>query len=151
MNYSTIEKQLDTDGYVLTMSVGTSMQPMISQRQEQLVIVKVTGAVERDDVVLFKRRNGQYVLHRVINCRDGVYAIRGDNCYCDETVLPDQILGRLDGFYKNGEYISCKENKRYLRYVKFWRRTYPVRRMIYRIRCRLSGMKSRLRGKKNGF
>lgn len=151
MNYTTIEKQLDTDGYVLTMSVGTSMRPMISQRQEQLMIVKVTQPIRPDDVVLFKRSNGQYVLHRVIECKDGQYSIRGDNCYSDETVLPDQILGRLDGFCKGRKYVSCTDNKGYLLYVKLWRATYPVRRGLNRIRCRLSEMKSRLRGKNDGL
>lgn len=146
MKYSTIENQLETDGFVLMLSVGTSMRPLISQRQEQLMIVKITEPLQPDDIVLFKRSNGQYVLHRIVCCEDDRYVIRGDNCYSDEIVLPHQIIGILEGFYKGRKYISCKHNGWYFCYVKLWQITYPVRKLFNRIRCRLTEERSRQRG-----
>ena len=103
------------------------MRPMLTQRTEQLLIEKLNADPKVNDVVLFKRRNGKYVLHRIIRKYDGKYLIRGDNCYDREMVCFDQIIGILKGFYRGSRYIDCRSNKTYLCYVAFWRITYPVR------------------------
>jgi hypothetical protein len=108
------------------------MQPMLTQRTEQLLIEKCTADPDVNDVVLFRRSNGQYVLHRIIGKRGEHYLIRGDNCYGAEKVRPQQIIGILKGFYKDEKFIDCKTDKRYRRYIAFWRVSYPLRFAAHR-------------------
>lgn len=135
MSGMTIEAELEKDGYILSLSVGTSMQPMLNQRTEQILIERISSPPKVNDVVLFKRSHGQYVLHRIVRrCRD-FYLIRGDNCYENEKVLPKQIIGILTGFYKGDKYICCASNMRYLCYTAFWRVSFPVRLGVEKLKC----------------
>ena len=129
----TIEEQLQKEGYLLSLSAGYSMRPMLTQRTEQLLIEKLTTDPSVNDVVLFKRRSGQYVLHRIIRRRGDHYLIRGDNCYGSESVAYDQIIGILKGFYKGSRYIDCGSNKTYLCYVFLWRIIYPLRYVTHSV------------------
>lgn len=123
----TLAEQLKKDGYVLTMSVGASMKPMLTQRREQLVIEKLETAPKNNDVVLFQRQSGKYVLHRVVRTKKDHYLIRGDNCCDNEKVYPQQIIGILKGFYRGERYISCRESRKHRCYIAIWRLLYPVR------------------------
>ncbi len=123
----TIEEQLRQDGFVLTLSVGVSMKPMLTQQTEQLLIEKLTAEPKENDVVLFRRSTGQYVLHRVIRRTKVHYRIRGDNCCRTEKVHPQQIIGILKGFYKGDKFINCETDKGYKAYVILWRISYPLR------------------------
>ena len=127
----TIEEQLQQEGYVLTLSVGISMRPMLTQRTEQLLIEKLTSEPKTNDVVLFRRRSGQYVLHRVIRKTDMHYLIRGDNCYGTEKVQAERIIGILKGFYRGDKYIDCDTNKGYKAYVVLIRLSYWFRFAVY--------------------
>ena len=124
---TTYTQQLEKDGYVIAMTVGISMEPMLKQRREHLVIEKPEKPPKNNDVVLFQRKNGQYVLHRVVGKRKNIYLIRGDNCYENEKVSPQQIRGVLKGFYRGEVYTSCSKALSYRCYVVFWRLVYPFR------------------------
>lgn len=132
MSSITIEEQLRQEGYVLTLSVGVSMRPMLTQRTEQLLIEVIKEPLNVNDVVLYKRANGQYVLHRIVRDCKAYYLIRGDNCYGNEKVFPQQIIGILKGFYKGDKFTDCKASKTYRCYVAFWRISYPVRFVFYK-------------------
>lgn len=73
-------------------------------------------------VILYRRENGAYVLHRVMENSDhNSYVLCGDNQYRKEYgVQPEQILAALTGFYRGNQYIDCEKNKKYKQYVKLW-------------------------------
>lgn len=146
MKDSTIAEQLLRDGYVLTQSMGVSMRPMLTQQTEQLLIQTPKDKLKRNDVVLYRRRNGQYVLHRIVRVRGDRYGIRGDNCYGKpENVSSRQVIGILKGFYRGEKFIDCRENKGYRIYVLLWRATYPLRLAYHRCRELLCGVVRKLR------
>ncbi len=128
MNQITIEEQLDKDGYVLELSVGNSMKPLINQRTEQLLIEKFNDFPKRKDVVLFKRGSGKLVLHRIISVRKDGFVIRGDNCYKNERVSAEQIIGILKGFYKGDRFVDCDKDIPYRLFVSVWLFSFPLRR-----------------------
>lgn len=76
----------------------------------------------RHQVILYRRENGAYVLHRVMENSDhNSYVLCGDNQYRKEYgVQPEQILAALTGFYRGNQYIDCEKNKKYKQYVKLW-------------------------------
>lgn len=130
---------IEKEGFLVLLPVGVSMLPMLRQNKDTVVIKKLSERPCENDVVLFSRSNGRYVLHRVIKVKENGYVIRGDNCLRNEyTVKDENILGILEGFYKNEKYIDCKTNKRYLFYVKFWRAIYYPRTLYMLARIALS-------------
>ncbi len=122
-----IEEQLEKDGYVMMLSVGDSMEPMLHQRCEQLLIEKANRELKNGDVVLYKRESGQYVLHRIVRNKKDTFVIRGDNRFNNEIVPKKWIIGILKGFYKDDSFIDCEENAEYRLYVKTLKIKYPFK------------------------
>lgn len=133
---SGFEKILKEEGVLVYSIVGVSMLPML-KRNRDLVVLR-TPEPESDyklhDVVLFKRKNGQYVLHRILKIKGDSYWIVGDNCVSGEIVKKEQILAVLTEFTHKGRQISV-DDKNYLRYVRYWcapwRIRFPVLRVVH--------------------
>ena len=128
-----IEEQLEKDGYAMMLSVGDSMEPMLHQRCEQLIIEKVNRELKNGDVVLYKRDSGQYVLHRIVKKKKDYFVIRGDNRFINELVPKRWIIGILKGFYKDDNFIDCEKNAEYRSYTKTLKIKYPFRYVSMRI------------------
>lgn len=111
-----IEEVLLREGKYVGPTVGTSMLPMLKSGRDSIVVFPKGGRLNRLDVALYKRGEN-YILHRVIEVKEGGYVIRGDNCYSDEWVPEGEILGVLTEFFRGGKRVSCTD-KRYLRYAK---------------------------------
>lgn len=129
LNPKTIEEQLETSGEVMVCSAGTSMAPMLRDRRDMVVIEKVQRALKKHDVPLYRLTGGKLVLHRILAIKNGIYVIRGDNLFQKEHVKPEQIIGVLKGFYREGKYYDCATNRPYKLYVAYVRVSYPIRHM----------------------
>jgi hypothetical protein len=95
---------------------GISMLPMLDEDKDAVELVEVKGCLKKYDLVLFQRRNGQMVLHRIIAVKKHHCLICGDNSTAVEKVPMERILAVASGFYKDGKYVSC-QNEEYLAYV----------------------------------
>lgn len=94
---------------------GTSMLPLLRQGLDS-VILRTCDNIKKGDICLYKRNNGDYVLHRVVNvAKDGTLDFRGDNqpqlergvhssqviakvarvMRCEKPVSPNSIFYRL--------------------------------------------------------
>ena len=74
---STFEEILSKDGKLVYKTKGVSMNPMLYQNRDLVVIVPNKERLKKYDVALY-RRGRSYVLHRVIEVNDdGTYLIRG--------------------------------------------------------------------------
>ena len=103
---------------------GISMLPLIRPGVDSITLVLPT-TVNKGDIVLYKRDNGQYVLHRVMYIKKGEYIMCGDNQYEHEHgIKKENILAKVKGIYRGEEYFET-DNKEYQRYVK---RKLPIRR-----------------------
>ena len=77
---STFEEQIRKHGYLVYRNVGDSMLPILRQGKDLMVISrKPEDRLKKYDVPLYKRDNGQYVLHRILKVRKNDYIICGDN------------------------------------------------------------------------
>ena len=123
---NTFEEILEKDGTLIFKTRGVSMEPMLRQDRDLVIIKKAHGRLKRFDVALYKRKN-KYVLHRVIHVRENDYAIRGDNTYSMEYgITDDDIIGVLTGFIRKGKNCSVS-NRKYLAYVRIWNFIFPLR------------------------
>lgn len=136
MSKSSFEEELDKKGILVYTNKGNSMYPLIRQGKDVLIIKKANRRLKKMDVPLYKRKSGQYVLHRIIKVNENDYVIRGDNTYYNETgIRDDQILGVLSGVIREGKEISVNSLS-YKIYSYFWYYTYYLRKLIIKIkRC----------------
>ena len=118
----TFEKLLQEDGRLVYRTRGVSMEPMLRQNRDLVVIEVPSSRLKKYDVALY-RRGTSYVLHRVIGVKSDHYLIRGDSA----------VLGVLTAFQRKGKKYSVTD-RGYRCYVRFWDAIYPLRAL--RARCR---------------
>ena len=128
----TFEEILARDGRLVYKTKGISMEPMLKENRDLVMIVVPSSLLRRFDVALYKR-NGSDVLHRVMRVKDGYYLIRGDNTFRMETVPFENVYGVLTGFVRKGKDHSVTE-KGYHAYVRFWNAIYPLRWLWHHLR-----------------
>ena len=128
----TFEKLLEQDGRLVYRTRGVSMEPMLRQNRDLVVIEVPAARLKKYDVALY-RRGTSYVLHRVIGVKSDQYLSRGDNTYALEMVPDGAVLGVLTAFQRKGKKYSVTDRS-YRCYVRFWNAIYPLR--VLRAKCR---------------
>lgn len=129
---ATFEELLARDGCLVYKTRGVSMEPMLRQNRDLVVIRVPASRLKKYDVALY-RRGDAYVLHRVIEDRGNHYLIRGDNTYALEHVPDSAILGVLTGFCRKGKQYDVTD-RAYRRYARVWTAIYPLRAFCVRFR-----------------
>lgn len=135
VQHRTIEEVLLETGKYIGPTVGTSMLPMLKNRRDTIVVRAKTERLQPLDVALYKRGDA-YILHRVLSVTDEGYIIRGDNCYFDEIVPEEAVIGVLTEFFRKKKHYFCTD-KKYLRYVKRRLKSYKLRRTLLRPRLKI--------------
>ncbi len=136
------ESLIEKEGILVHLTKGFSMMPLIRQNRDTIIVKKMKNPPKANDVLLYKDKSGRYVLHRVIKVLKNGYIIRGDNNFFNEYDIKDEnIIGILDGFYRDDKYIDCNNNKLYRIYIQLNRRTYYLRKGYSKIRSLLSKIK----------
>ena len=106
-NTVSFEEELNERGVILHTNKGVSMMPLLRQNKDVMIISKVEGRLKKYDAPLYKRPNGDYVVHRILRVDKDSYVICGDNCFRREYGITDsQIKGVLTGIIRNGKTIS---------------------------------------------
>ena len=132
---TSFEDLLLREGRLVYRTKGTSMEPMLRQNRDLVIIEPPVSVLKKYDVALY-RRGGQYVLHRVIGVEDGVYRIRGDNTFVVERVPFGQVIGVLTSFRRKDRLHTVSE-RGYRFYVRFWNAIYPLRAVWRKLRTLL--------------
>ena len=105
---------------------GTSMLPMIRQGIDCVVLSAVPGKLNKFDLPLYQRANGQYVLHRIVKVGE-TYTCIGDNQFeLEKGVRQDQLIAVMVGFTRAGKKYSA-DHVLYRLYCRFWHYSRPVR------------------------
>ncbi len=109
---------------------GRSMRPMLRQEEDLVVLRRYDGTpLRKYDVALYDTGGGgRYVLHRVVEVKDGYYTFLGDNCLMpEEGISGDTIVAVLESFIRRGKRISV-HNVIYQAYGRLHLAMFPVRR-----------------------
>ncbi len=131
------EKILAEDGKLIYSNKGDSMLPMIREGQDRVIIKPVNGRLKLLDIPLYKRKNGQYILHRIIKVRKNDYIICGDNQYSPEYgVSDDQIIGVLTAVLRNDREEPVDSFK-WRVFALIWLFLFPLRVFIGKCRAML--------------
>lgn len=127
MNTTDFETELQTHGSFLYRCTGRSMLPLLREYRDLVEIFPCPEAgPRRGDVVLF-RRNGSYVLHRVVRVTADGYVMRGDhNARPEKGVKREDLVGVMTACVRNGVRTPVTAVRCRL-YVFLNRLTYPAR------------------------
>ena len=114
-------EKLNSGGTVTFTPKGKSMLPMLRDGDDVVVLSKPNGRLHLFDIPFYKRSNGAYVLHRIVNFdADGSYVLCGDNQFDLEHGIKDSdIIGVVTAFYRKGKAYSVNSFS-YRLYVNFW-------------------------------
>ena len=126
---ATFEELLERDGYLVYKTRGVSMEPMLRQNRDLVIIQAPVSRLNQYDVALYKRGDA-YVLHRVIGVEKDHYLIRGDNTYTIERVPDSAVIGVLTSFRRKGKEITTK-SRGYILYTRLWHALYPIRALCF--------------------
>ncbi len=127
---SSIKNELKSGNTVTYYTVGVSMRPLLSERET--IVVIVPKMAKKNDIVLYTRKSGQYVLHRLKNEDNDFYYMRGDNTYGLEQIEKSQAIGVVTHIHRKGRVIDVEASKGYKLYVLFWNFIYPVRLLLWK-------------------
>lgn len=115
---------------------GCSMLPFIRGERDEVVLVSPDD-IEIYDAVLAQLRTGVYVLHRVMEIREGSLVLMGDgNLQGKEQCRKEDVVAKVAEVIRDGHKHDCRA-PRYRLMVRMWIRLMPVRRWILAIYKRL--------------
>lgn len=107
---------------------GTSMLPMLRQGMDSVTLSPLPQRLRKYDLPLYRRDNGQYVLHRIVGVGES-YTCMGDNQFEPETGLThEQMIAVVTSFSRNGKVYPVDALSHRL-YCRFWHYSRPVRRL----------------------
>ena len=140
MRNTSLEEELRSGKTCVSTTVGDSMEPMLRNRRDTIIIEPVHGRLKRYDLPLYRRPDGKYVLHRILHVRKEGYIICGDNRWWKENVPEEWILGVVTEFYRGEKHISVRYPT-YRLYVHLWCDLFLIRAAILRIKNKLQRIK----------
>jgi signal peptidase len=108
---------------------GNSMYPFLLDTRDSVTFAPLIGRpVRRGDIILFRRTNGSYIMHRVYSVdKNGVMQFIGDAQYTlEHNIKREQAVAFVPSVVRNGREISCDKGA--------WRRAMTLF-MLMRIKC----------------
>ena len=106
---------------------GTSMRPMLYGGRDQVILSPLPEKLKKYDLPLYRRPDGQFVLHRVVEVGE-TYTCIGDNQYALEKGVPHEwMIALATGFVRKGKAYSV-DCWRYKFYCRWWHWTRPLRK-----------------------
>ena len=115
---------------------GTSMYPTFRNGVDTVFLRKPEGTLRKGDVLLYRRENGQYVLHRIVRLQGQTLILSGDNQHEPEYLKPSQVIARVERF-RRGKREYTSTHLGYRAWVWLWVWLFPVRRPLLQVRNRI--------------
>ena len=111
--------------------MGMSMYPLLVGERDEVVITSIGRKKPiRGDIVLYARKDGTHVLHRVHHVKGTDYYMLGDSqTWIEGPIKEEAVLAVATGVIRKGKKISCN-NILYRLVVKTWLLVRPFRLKI---------------------
>ena len=125
-----IKQKINEDQSFTFRACGVSMLPYIRNGKDLVTLGKIKEPLKKNDIVFYRRANGQFVLHRIVQIRDGrTIDLCGDHQFrIEKGVLPEQMIAKLIRLERDGREVSLSGGM-----SKIWCFFLPVRRLSLRI------------------
>lgn len=107
---------------------GYSMYPFLKSKRDTVIFRLPDREIKRGDIVLYRRENGLYVVHRIHHVDNTGYYLIGDNQDTIEGPLErSQILALAVKLVRKGKEINCRTNYFYRFLAWIWLLIIPIR------------------------
>lgn len=85
------------------------MYPLIAGDRDEVVIAGVSGhALRRGDIVLYLRKDGTHVLHRIHHIKNGEFYLVGDaQSEIEGPVKREQVIAYAEALVRKSRTIPC--------------------------------------------
>lgn len=141
-----IKEKINEGGKAKFTPKGNSMLPMLRNNLDTVTLAKPVFPLKKYEIPLYIRKNGQYVLHRVVGMQGDTYVMRGDNQFYNECGIEDeQIIGVVTSFTRKGKDYSCNSLS-YRIYCKLWVESARFRIYYRRVRRFAGKVKRKILG-----
>ena len=126
----------DTPSVPLLIS-GDSMTPFLCHGRDTVYLSKIADAPKRGDMILYRRSNGNYVLHRIYAAEGDTYTLVGDGQVSLEPgIRREQMLAIVHAVRRNGKLLK-KGDPCWDFYETLWLRMVPIRPRVRGICARI--------------
>lgn len=126
-----LQELLDDNISVNLTVTGDSMFPLWRHKRDSVVLTKCDkNTLKKGDIPLYKRRNGQYVIHRIVKVNKNGYYLCGDaQAEIEYNVPSESIVAVVTSFTRKDKKYDC-DDWRVRLYAFLWMRLFPIRGLI---------------------
>ena len=118
-----IQEQLNAGKSVRFSPRGISMLPMLRQGMDSVVLSPLPSKLKKYDLPLYRRENGQFVLHRIVKAGE-TYTCVGDNQFAlEKGVEHSQIIGVCTAVQRKGKPNKSINSPLWRVYAVIWHYT----------------------------
>ena len=116
---------------------------MLVDGRDQVVLSPLPEKLNKYDLPLYRRANGQYVLHRIVAVKED-YTCMGDNQFTPEYgIKHDQMIAVVTRFVHGGKEYSVNCQK-YQMYCRIWCTVRPIRHILLKVRNGLRRIRNKV-------
>ncbi len=129
-----IEETVNSGGSMPLVVTGNSMRPFMRDGKHTVWLAACKESdFKRGKILLFRRENGRFVLHRVRKVKpDGVLVMNGDaQSWCEE-IKKEQVVAVVTQIEIKGKKQSCN-SLIYKMIIEVWQLLKPVRPYIFSV------------------
>lgn len=114
---------------------GKSMLPTIRENIDS-VIISPAQEIKKYDIVLYRRKNGKIVLHRVVIAHKDYFVMCGDNQFqLEYPITREQVIGKISAIKRKDKLINIENpNLLYKAYTRLWDLRLALDKGIYYLR-----------------
>ena len=140
--YPLMQEVLGNGGSFSLTITGTSMYPFILGGRDQVTLSPVPDRLKKKDLPLYRRRDGSFVLHRIVKVeKDGSYTCCGDHHWDLEKGLQhDQMIALATAYVRKGKKLTNR-NLWYRMYRTLWIWMLPLRPYFFGLLRRIKNRK----------
>ncbi len=121
-----IKETIASGGSIRFTVTGISMSPLLINRRDSVVLSSPCN-INKYDIVLHQRENGDYIVHRVIGKKGDMLTIAGDNeIKKEKDVNISCVIGKVVAFTRKGKNYTGNELW-YKIYCRVWLLIFPFR------------------------
>ena len=126
--FQLIKERVESGNTASLTVTGSSMEPILKNGVTVVELCTPTS-IKKYDIVLYKRKNGAVVLHRVVKIKNSTLVCRGDNELVTEKGVEKSLVAALA--------VSAFTNGKKRTLQGFWHRMYGRYRVLRRTLVRL--------------
>lgn len=129
--FSVIKELLDQGRSARIIVTGTSMYPFLRENMDSVELSPARfDSLHKGSIVLIRRKNGEYVLHRVLRKKKECFFMAGDaQQWIEGPIYPEQLIAVATVVWRGERKIDCTDI-RWRLLSCLWMRLLPVRRLM---------------------